>query len=231
MLPVLLIEGGLALACAWFLWDVVDSYGDDRHKARNDRYLAFAMVAAGGNVGLTVALLRNALPDDPRLGLPLAVLAGSVSVCAACLVVTAFSADDPRHRDRNHRLLTTAAFAASLGVLVVLLLMMTVPAVREAVGAVVDSVVELVRIVLTVAVGLLVLAGVIGLFVLLDDGDDNAPRRPEWMSRKEWNRQQRMLRRYRERNRGHGETGSGYDGGSRGDSGFGGDGGGGDGGD
>ncbi|MFE1078969.1 hypothetical protein ACFW31_10655 [Nocardiopsis alba] len=231
MLPMSLIAGGLALLCVYLLWDVVDTYGEERHRDRNDRLVTFALWAACGNVGMTLALFERALSrDHGTMFFPL-VLAASALVCAACLLTVVFVGDVPRHRGRVLHFPMVAMSAAYLGVIMALFMILTVPDVRDAVATVVTTagnvlarILEFLGIVILSVVTFVV---VIGFMIVVGEEDRNAPRRPEWMSKSAWRRQQRMLRRYRG---GRGETGSGYDGGSGGGSGYDGYGGVGDGG-
>ncbi|MFE1099159.1 hypothetical protein ACFW4K_01485 [Nocardiopsis alba] len=124
MLSMLLVAGGLALTCILLLWNVVNSYDEDRHRNRNGTLVVLAMWAACGNVGMNLALLKNALPGNPEMGFGLVVLAASVLVCASCLVITGFSYGTPRHHERNFHLLMIAGLAAYVGTFMVLLMML-----------------------------------------------------------------------------------------------------------
>ncbi|MET9710322.1 hypothetical protein [Nocardiopsis alba] len=233
MLSMPLIAGGLALLCVYLLWDVVDTYGEERHRDRNDRLVTFALWAACGSVGMSLALFERALSWDHGMMFFPVILAASAFVCAACLLTVVCVGDIPRHRGRVLRLPMVAMSTAYLSVIMALFMILAVPDVRDAVATVVATVgnalariLEILGIVI-LAVGTFVV--VIGFMIVVGEEDRNAPRRPEWMSKGEWRRQQRMLRRYRG---GRGETSSGYDGGSGRDSGYDGYGGvGGDGGD
>ncbi|MEU1896834.1 hypothetical protein [Nocardiopsis dassonvillei] len=134
MLSMLLVAGGLALACAGFLWNVVGSYDEDHHQDRNGKFVVFAMWAACGNVGMTLALLKHALPGHPGMGFGLLVLAAGVLVCALCLMITAFSYDDLRHHGRNFHLLMIAVCAAYLSMFAALLMILAVLELVEIVG-------------------------------------------------------------------------------------------------
>ncbi|MEC3891047.1 hypothetical protein [Nocardiopsis sp. LDBS1602] len=233
MLSMSLIAGGLALLCVYLLWDVVDSYGEERHRGRNDRLVTFALWAACGNVGMTLALFERALSrEHGTMFFPL-VLAASAFVCAACLLTVVFVGDVPRHRGRVLHFPMVAMSAAYLGVIMALFMILSVPDVRDAVATVVTTVGNVLARILEflgiVILSVVTFVVVIGFMIVVGEEDRNTPRRPEWMSKSAWRRQQRMLRRYRG---GRGETGSGYDGGSGGGSGYDGYGGvGGDGGD
>ncbi|MFY7068339.1 hypothetical protein ACOQFV_20970 [Nocardiopsis changdeensis] len=241
--PMLLVAAGCALACAWALWDVVGfhkkmtgSHEEERLEKRNDVLPQVAAAAAGGTVCSGLLVLVLARPESTGAKVLLVLLVAEALVCAGCIWVTD-GLDRARHRDRIRELLTVALGAAIGSVFLASVGVVSQPGAREALGDVVDTVGAVFEGLLTLVAIVVTFIVVLGFMILLSWDEPNTPRRPPGMSRQVWNRQQRMLRRYRERYRGRGDSGSGYSGGSGDASGYdgyggvsgdGGDGGGGD---
>ncbi|MEU0236261.1 hypothetical protein ABZ234_01080 [Nocardiopsis sp. NPDC006198] len=232
-MPVmLLIVAGCALASAWLLWVVVDSYSkmvsaseEKRLKERDDTLTQVAAATSGGSAAMTLILLGHAHAQPESTGTKgfLAILAVYVLVCAGCVWATDHL-DGARHRNRIRDLLTIALWAAAGAAFLALLGAVTDPGAREVVGAVVGAVGAFLEGLLTLVAIVVTVVVTLGFMILMSGEDQNTPRRPKGMSRQVWNRQQREWREYKRKHGIDRSGGAGYSGGS-GDGGDGGDGG------